>query len=62
MMSDTVDLTLYLVGDTKDEAEEGLPFDDYPLADEYRRDNGYKTVWAITATMRFSTMRIEDTI
>lgn len=42
------EITFWLVGDSKQEAMAGMPFDSPGSAEEYRRDNDYEHVYVVT--------------
>lgn len=56
-----MDITLYFVGRTKDEAQENMPFDSYESANDFRLDNDREaTVWSAEGRIDFTTMEKAD--
>lgn len=53
---DTVDITLYLVGETEEDARERMPFDSEDSAKAAAEYKGGE-VYEVTATIDFSTIR-----
>lgn len=56
-MSNTLDITLYLVGYDADRAVENFPFDSEESANSYRDDNPGMQVFEVDAKIDFSTIR-----
>lgn len=48
----TTEITFWLVGDNRRQAMAGMPFDSPGIAEEFRSDNDYKHVYAVTTTFR----------
>ena len=52
-----MEITLYLVGKDKNEAQETWPFDSYESAESYRDDQeDGEFIWTVTAVVDFSTI------
>lgn len=56
-----MEITLYFVGRTKDEAQQGLPFDCYESANDYRLDTDHEArVYKAQGLIDFTTMEKAD--
>lgn len=51
-------LTVYYPGDTPEDALEGMPFDAFESADEFRSDNGLAHVFSVSAVIDPNTIAV----
>ena len=51
-----MEITLYLVGTDADDAQQNLPFDSAESAEDFMADNPGTKLYAVTATIDFSTI------
>ncbi len=51
-------VTLYYPGDEPKGALEGMPYDDWNGAEEFRKDNGLEHVFSVTAVIDTSTVEV----
>lgn len=57
MSANTIYITLYLVGENEDAAQENMPFDSEESAESYAADNKGTRVFAVDAVIDFSSIR-----
>lgn len=59
----SLQITLYFVGENKDEAQGNMPFDSYESADSYRKDQGGVNglrIFSASGLIDFTTMEIAN--
>lgn len=57
MSANTIDVTLYLVGEDEDAAQENLPFDSEESAESFAADNEGTRVFAVDAVIDLNSIR-----
>ena len=57
-----VTTTIYFVGNDRDEASKGLPFDDDDIARDFAADNGYKNIYAVQVFGFVANFELVDTL